>query len=56
MHHIHGDKDHTIPIKNIEYDYLIEGGSHMMMITRAREINEIIAQILEHAPSPVKIY
>ena len=23
--HIHGDKDHTIPIKNLEYDYLIEG-------------------------------
>ena len=44
--HIHGDKDHTIPIKNIKYDYLVEKGSHMMMITRAAEINQIIAGIL----------
>ncbi len=44
--HIHGDKDHTIPIKNVQYNYLIEEGSHMMMITRAGEINQIIAHIL----------
>jgi pimeloyl-ACP methyl ester carboxylesterase len=44
--HIHGDKDHTIPIRNVQYDYLIEEGSHMMMITRAGEINQIIAHIL----------
>jgi pimeloyl-ACP methyl ester carboxylesterase len=47
--HIHGDKDHTIPIKNITYDYLLEDGSHMMMITRAGEINKIIGEILGHA-------
>lgn len=45
--HIHGDGDHTIPIKNVQYDYLIEEGSHMMMLTRAGEINAIIAVILE---------
>ena len=45
--HIHGDKDHTIPIKNVQYEYLIEEGSHMMMITRAGEINVIIASILK---------
>ncbi|MCK5694193.1 MAG: alpha/beta hydrolase [Bacteroidales bacterium] len=44
--HIHGDKDHTIPIKNVRYDYLMEEGSHMMMITRAGEINQIIDHIL----------
>lgn len=44
--HIHGHKDHTIPIKNVSYDYLIEDGSHMMMITRAGEINQLIAEIL----------
>jgi len=46
--HIHGDKDHTIPIKNVEYDYLMEEGSHMMMLTLAGEINEIIACTLKH--------
>lgn len=45
--HIHGNKDHTIPIKNIHYNYLIEEGSHMMMITRAGEINQIIDNILQ---------
>lgn len=49
--HIHGDKDHTIPIKNIEPDYLLEGGSHMMMLTRAPEINEILREILEYSPA-----
>ena len=49
--HIHGDKDHTIPSKNIEYDYLLEGGSHMMMITRAGEINKIIGEILGYVPA-----
>ena len=44
--HIHGDNDHTIPIKNVRYDYLMEEGSHMMMITRAGEINQIIDHIL----------
>lgn len=49
--HIHGDKDHTIPIKNIEPDYLLKGGSHMMMLTRAPEINEILREILEYSPA-----
>jgi hypothetical protein len=49
--HIHGDKDHTLPIKNIEFDYLVEGGSHMMMITRAIEINKILEEVLGHAPA-----
>ena len=44
--HIHGDSDHTIPVKNVSCDYLIEEGSHMMMLTRARVINQIIAEIL----------
>lgn len=45
--HIHGNTDHTIPIKNVQYDYLVEEGSHMMMITRAREINNLLAEILK---------
>ena len=44
--HIHGSNDHTIPIKNVKYDYLIEEGSHLMMITRAGEINQIISLVL----------
>ncbi len=44
--HIHGDNDHTLPDKNIEYDILIENGSHMMILTRADEISTLINQIL----------
>lgn len=44
--HVHGDSDHTIPIENVKYDYLLEDGSHMMMLTRARQINLLLAYIL----------
>ena len=46
--HIHGDQDHTIPIKNVQYDFQLAEGSHMMMITRAWEINLLLAYILKH--------
>ena len=45
--HIHGDKDHTLPHKHIQYDYLIKDGSHMMALTRAEEISELIQEILD---------
>lgn len=49
--HIHGNNDHTIPVKNLEADYIVEGGSHMMMVTRAEEINAILEKILlNHEP------
>ncbi|MDH5474431.1 MAG: alpha/beta hydrolase [Cyclobacteriaceae bacterium] len=43
--HIHGDKDNTIPIRNINYDYAVIDGSHMMTLTRP----EIISKILNKA-------
>ena len=44
--HIHGTKDHTIPYKNVQCDYTIEGGSHMMTLTQSHKINEILNSIL----------
>ena len=44
--HIHGDKDHTLPIRNIRYDYLVPGGTHMMVYIRGDEVSELIKQIL----------
>lgn len=45
--HIHGDNDHTIPLRRIENpDYVIENGSHMMVLTRAKEIGVILNSIL----------
>lgn len=45
--HIHGDNDSTIPIKNVKTNYIIKDGSHMMVYTKAQEINQILAKLLE---------
>jgi|SaaInlStandDraft_4_1057021.scaffolds.fasta_scaffold40987_1 hypothetical protein len=45
--HIHGSNDHTIPIRNVNYTYLIKNGSHMMTLTRAKEIRDIILSEIE---------
>ncbi|MEX2589476.1 MAG: hypothetical protein WD334_04665 [Chitinophagales bacterium] len=44
--HIHGNKDNVIPVKNVNYNYLIEGGSHMMTLTRGKEISNLINKLL----------
>ena len=44
--HIHGTKDHTIPYKNVQCDYTIEGGSHMMTLTQSEKVNKILNAIL----------
>lgn len=44
--HVHGDADHTIPIRNVSCDYLVKEGSHMMVLTRAGEISGIIWEVL----------
>jgi hypothetical protein len=44
--HIHGDKDNTIPIRRVKYDYLVKDGSHMMALTRADEISDLLNSVL----------
>ncbi len=45
--HIHGNNDHTLPIKTIQYNYLINKGSHMMTLTLGEEISNILNEILK---------
>lgn len=45
--HIHGEKDHTLPIRNVAYDYYVDGGSHMMMLTRTGEIQQLLNTIID---------
>ena len=45
--HIHGTKDHTIPIRNVEYDHKIEKGSHMMVLTRGETMSDLINELLQ---------
>jgi hypothetical protein len=40
--HIHGTKDHTLPFKNVKPTHTVVGGSHMMTLTRAKEINVLL--------------
>ena len=45
--HIHGDNDHTLPLRHIQNpDFIVENGSHMMTLTRGAEINHILNHIL----------
>lgn len=44
--HIHGTNDNTIPHKNVKANYYIEGGSHMMVLTKGEEISKLVNQVL----------
>lgn len=45
IYHIHGENDHTLPIRNSQPDFIVKNGSHMMALTRAKDISSIIEQI-----------
>lgn len=44
--HIHGDKDFIFPPKNIENCIWVPGGTHVMILTKAKKINAILQEIL----------
>jgi pimeloyl-ACP methyl ester carboxylesterase len=44
--HIHGTRDRVIPLSCVKPTYIIKGGSHMMVMDKAREIGEIIRKEL----------
>jgi len=43
---IHGDHDNTLPIKNVKVTLIVEGGSHMMALTRGEVIGKLIREQL----------
>lgn len=48
IYHIHGTRDHTLPIGKIKSPtHVVENGSHMMTLTRAEEVSGILNSILE---------
>ncbi len=44
--HIHGTKDMIFPIQNIENCIKIEGGTHIMILDKAKKINTILQELL----------
>lgn len=45
--HIHGNQDRIIPIKNVKADFVIENGGHFMTVNKAKEIENIILNLIE---------
>lgn len=39
-------KDRIIPIRNVKATHLIKNGGHLIVLNRAKEIEEIILKIL----------
>ncbi len=44
--HIHGDSDPIFPIKHIKNCFSIKNGSHVMIVTKAKKINNILLKNL----------
>ncbi len=44
--HIHGTHDHILPLGNMKPDIAIEGGEHLMVYSRADEINLLLEKEL----------
>lgn len=45
--HIHGEKDMVFPIKYIDGCRIIEGGTHIMILNKGREISKMLLEIFE---------
>ncbi len=45
--HIHGDKDIVFPISNIKNCIIVDQGTHVMIVNRARWFNKNLPQIIE---------
>jgi len=45
--HIHGSKDEVLPIRFTRPTHIIKGAGHMMVMTNAKEINQILSTELE---------
>ncbi len=44
--HIHGNKDGIFPIKNIKNCIIVDGGTHIMILNKAKKINKILEKEL----------
>jgi len=44
--HIHGNTDLLLPLRYVKADYVIEGGSHFMIVVKSREISRILKKII----------
>jgi pimeloyl-ACP methyl ester carboxylesterase len=45
--HIHGDKDIIFPIKNINDCVVLEGGTHIMLLDKGKQVSEKLLKAIE---------
>ena len=45
IHHVHGDRDHLIPIHRVKPDRVIAGAGHLLNVTHADAVNDFIARV-----------
>ncbi len=51
MKHIHGTKDGILPIKNTTASHTIPDGTHLMLMSRVKELNQFFKEVLEEVES-----
>ncbi len=44
--HVHGSRDHMLPLKYTRPDHVIQNGGHLMIFNKADEVNKILNKIL----------
>ncbi len=44
--HIHGNRDHMLPIWFVKADHVIDGGTHLMVLNKAEEISRLLSVII----------
>jgi pimeloyl-ACP methyl ester carboxylesterase len=45
IHHVHGDRDHVIPIQRVKPDCIVAGAGHLLNLTHADAVNDFIANV-----------
>ncbi len=43
---IHGDADHLLPYRLVQCNYTIKGGTHLMVMDKAKEISALLKQLI----------
>ena len=46
--HIHGNKDEIFPIKYIKNCIIVDQGTHVMILNKAKTISQLIQQNIEY--------
>jgi pimeloyl-ACP methyl ester carboxylesterase len=44
--HIHGERDHVLPVRHTRPDVVVPGAGHLVPLTHAREVNEFLGEVI----------